>query len=98
MCVKYASGEETITTDELIGQMMGFMAKYVSKLYGARYMSGWMRKNKDRKFIDLFTMSDVAYCLALVENYHEVWEEEIDVRKEIEKLPAKECVSFQKRN
>ena len=78
-------------------QAVSFIANYVSKIYGPHFIDGWIRKNKDQRFINLITMSDVAYCITLVENYHKVWTEEIEIRKEIEKLPENEQGHFKRK-
>ena len=86
-----------MSEEQLFGQAMRFIAKYVSKLYGSRFIENWMKKNKGSRFIDMITMSDIAYCISLVDNYHEAWEEEIKVKKEIAKLSEGEQVEFKRR-
>ena len=74
-----------------------FIGVYVSRLYGDKAIKVWMKKNKGKTFLDMITMSDVAYCVALIENSHEVWEEELEVKKEIAKLMPDEQEKFRKK-
>ena len=96
-CIEAMGQEDSEIQRELMSVAVGFAANYVSKIYGQRFIDGWMRKNKGRRFIDMITMSDLAYCIALVENYHEVWIEEIEVRKKIEQLPQNERIQFDRK-
>ena len=64
------------------------------KLYGKRAVKKWLKNNKGKSLLDMITMSDVAYCAALVENNHEIWDEEL----EIEKMPTEEQDKFKKEN
>ena len=77
-CVEVMDDESSMIKDDLMGQAVGFIAN-VFKIYGPHFIDGWIRKNKNQRFIDLITMSDIAYCIALIENYHEVWTEEIEI-------------------
>ncbi len=42
--------------------------RYVSKLYGVRAIQVWANKNKGLHFFQMFTMSNIAYTLAVIEN------------------------------
>ena len=53
-----------------------FMDKYVSGLYGSRSIINWITKNKGKHFLDMVTMSDIAYTVAVIENSYESWDEE----------------------
>jgi len=53
-----------------------FMDKYVSGLYGSSSIINWKTKNKGKHFLDMVTMSDIAYTVAVVENSYEAWNEE----------------------
>ncbi len=53
-----------------------FMDKYVSGLYGSRSIVNWKTKNKGKHFLDMVTMSDIAYTAAVVENSYKAWNEE----------------------
>ena len=53
-----------------------FMDKYVSGLYGSRSIITWISKNKGKHFLDMVTMSDIAYTVAVIENSYEAWDEE----------------------
>lgn len=52
-----------------------FLAKFVSRLYGTRTIAKWMSKNQGNSFIDMITMSDIAYTIAVVENSYEYWDQ-----------------------
>ena len=53
-----------------------FMDKYVTGLYGSRSIINWITKNKGKHFLDMVTMSDIAYTIAVIENSYEAWDEE----------------------
>jgi hypothetical protein len=53
-----------------------FVDKYISKIYGIRKINSWLSKKKGYTFFDLMTISDIAYTVAVLENSHEVWDEE----------------------
>ncbi len=53
-----------------------FFDKYVSGLYGSRSIINWITKNKGKHFLDMVTMSDIAYTVAVIENSYEAWDEE----------------------
>lgn len=52
-----------------------FVNEFVADLYGKRFIRKWLKSNKGKTILDLVTMSDIAYCLTLVENNCEVWDE-----------------------
>ena len=58
-----------------------FMDKYVTGLYGTRSIVNWITKNKGKHFLDMVTMSDIAYTLAVIENSYEAWDEEHGMNK-----------------
>ena len=53
-----------------------FMDKYVAGLYGTRSIVNWITKSKGKNFLDMVTMSNIAYTLAVIENSYEAWDEE----------------------
>jgi hypothetical protein len=53
-----------------------FMDKYISKIYGIHKINSRLSKKKGYTFFDLMTISDIAYTLAVLENSHEVWDQE----------------------
>ncbi len=53
-----------------------FMDKFVSGLYGSRSIINWISKNKGSHFLDMVTMSNIAYTAAVIENSYEAWDEE----------------------
>jgi hypothetical protein len=50
------------------------MDKYVSGLYGSCSIINWITK------LDMVTMSDIAYTVAVIENSYEAWDEEHDIQ------------------
>ncbi len=57
------------------------MDKYVTGIYGTRVIINWITKNKGKHFLDMVTMSDIAYTVAVIENSYEVWDEEHGIDK-----------------
>ena len=51
-----------------------FVERYVSRLYGVRAIQAWSNKNKGLHFFQMFTMSDVAYTLAVIDNGYAAWD------------------------
>lgn len=47
---------------------------YVTRLFGVRAMQAWSNKNKGLHFFQMFTMSDVAYTLAVIDNDYAAWD------------------------
>ena len=52
----------------------------MSGLYGSRSIINWITKNKGKYFLDMVTMSDIAYTVAVIENSYEAWDEEHDIQ------------------
>jgi hypothetical protein len=70
--------ELTDLIDNLIAmKICRFVDKYVSRVYGTRAVSGWLTKNKGKTIFDMITMSDIAYTVAVIENGHEKWDEDL---------------------
>jgi hypothetical protein len=53
-----------------------FLDKYVSGIYGTHSIITWIAKNKGRQFLDMVTMSDIAYTVTVIENSYKVWDAE----------------------
>jgi hypothetical protein len=51
-----------------------FVERYISRLYGVQAIQAWANKNKGYHFFQMFTMSDVAYTLAVIENGYAAWD------------------------
>ncbi len=51
-----------------------FVEWYVSRLYGVQTIQAWLNKNKGLHFFQMFTMSDVAYTLAVIDNGYAAWD------------------------
>ena len=66
---------------EPIVNLCTFIAKYVMKIYGVKMINDWLKKNKGQSFLTMMSMCDVAYCIALVQNSHEVWNQDKEVKK-----------------
>jgi hypothetical protein len=50
-----------------------FVEGYVSRLYGVQAIQAWANKNKGLHFFQMFTMSNVTYTLAVIENGYAAW-------------------------
>ena len=48
-------------------------------LYGCRSIISWITKNKGKHFLDMVTMSDIAYTVAVIENSYAAWDEEHEI-------------------
>ena len=47
-CIEAMGYEDSEIKGELMSVAVGFAANYVSKIYGQRFIDGWIRKNKAR--------------------------------------------------
>ena len=71
------SSQEAETRGDRMKQILPVIEKYMPKLYMKRAVKKWLSNNKGKLFLDMVTMSGVASA-ALVENIHEVWDEELE--------------------
>jgi len=55
--------------------------KYVSKILGKKAVRAFLEKNKGKSVLDMLSMSDIAYCVVVVKNQHEVWDQEFEIKK-----------------
>ena len=81
---------------------MHFFGCYVPAVYGVRRIRAWLNENKGSTFLDMMTMSDVAFCIMLVHNNIDVWKQDAEIKslpydqrekyktKNWKKLPEKE--------
>jgi hypothetical protein len=58
-----------------------FVAKFVSRIHGFFMMNTWLSKKKGSTFLDLMTMSDIAYTVAVLEKSYEVSDQEYNKKK-----------------
>ncbi len=65
-----------------------FLGKYVSGIYGTRSIITWVTKNKGRQFLDMVTMLDIAYTVAVIENSYKVWDAEHEEKERVKKRTA----------
>jgi hypothetical protein len=52
------------------------MDKYLSGLYGSCSIINWITNNKGKHFLDMVTMSDIAYTVAVIKNSYKEGDEE----------------------
>ena len=52
-----------------------FITAIAVKLVGKRALKKWMVDNKGKSALGMITMSDIAYCLTLIENNKEKWDQ-----------------------
>jgi hypothetical protein len=50
-----------------------FIARYVRKIHGDRYLKGMIRNNPGVSLMDIITPSDIAYTICLIKNSKDVW-------------------------
>ena len=72
--------------------LCNFIAKYVMKIYGVKMINDWLKKHKGQSFLKMMSMCDVAYCVALVQNSHEVWQQD----KLVKRMSPEEQDKFRK--
>ena len=54
--------------------IFAFVAKFVSRIYGICTINTWLSKKKGSTFVDLMTMPDIAYTVAVLEISYKVWD------------------------
>ena len=52
-----------------------FASQYVVKLYGVTYVRSYLKRNRGATIWDLFTASDIAYCVVVVVNKMKCWDQ-----------------------
>ena len=68
-----SSNKSLDLTNQEMQCWINFIVDYVSKIYGKRYIENWMKLHKGKSLLDLITMSDLAYCVLLIDCYHKKW-------------------------
>ena len=71
-----------------------FVAEYVCNIYGKRQIRQWLDSNKGSTFLNLLTISDIAYALTLIENSNVYWTQ----GDEISKMSREESDKYKKKN
>mmetsp|Transcript_2927 Transcript_2927/g.6334 ORF Transcript_2927/g.6334 Transcript_2927/m.6334 type:complete len:292 (+) Transcript_2927:843-1718(+) len=75
-------GVESVNApEETMKTVYHFMDKYVGKIYGKRYVASWLKKHRGKSYLDMFTMSDVAFCVTVMKNNCRVWSQEHDISR-----------------
>ena len=64
--------------DQGIEDLCHFIGYYVGNTYGVRAINTWTRENKGKTFLDKMTVDDVTYCVALLQNHEQVWEQDAE--------------------
>ena len=74
------------THTEELNVIFRFITGIVIKMLGKRSVKKWVKDNKGKSPLDMITMSDIAYCLTLIENNKEKWDQAHDIMQ----LPPEE--------
>ena len=67
--------------DELGAMFCHVVANYTVCLYGKRQITKWLGKNKGCTYLDMITLSDIAYVASLIMNNLEYWPEQYKLKK-----------------
>lgn len=73
---------------------MHFFGCYVPAVYGVRKIKAWLNENKGSTFLDMVTMSDVAFCIMIIHNNVDVWKQDAEIRS----LPYDEREKYKTKN
>lgn len=80
---------ESFETDQdLYKHLVHFIAKYVSKLYGMYNLQAKVKENPGTNFITHITVSDLAYCVLLIVNGNERFDQILEIRSKDEHTQA----------
>ena len=71
--------------------MCAFISNYVSRLYGVNAIRTWLKEHKGKTFLDMMTVSDVAYVISLLKNSWCVWDQDLLVKSESDMEQEKYC-------
>ena len=79
--------------DKSFWPITNFIGKYVAKLYGKRKIDSWSKTNKGKSFLSMITTSDIAYCLTVMVNNYDVWDQWFKIKdhgkEELDKYKVK---------
>lgn len=68
-------------TSEAVLQLCDLMYYYASESYGRNAIKMWMKNHQDKCVPDKLSPSDLAFALAVFENYHPKWVAEIKAER-----------------
>jgi hypothetical protein len=57
-------------------KICNFIDKYVTRLYGSHHIQLWVDKNQNKTTFHLIKMSDLAYTVTVIENSHQIREQD----------------------
>ena len=72
--------EDFKTDKNLYNHLVHFIAKYVSKLYGMYNLQARVKENPGTSFITHTTISDLAYCVLLIVNGNDRFDQILEIR------------------
>ena len=52
--------------------------------YGVNSIRTWLKEHKDKTFLDMMTVSDVAYVISLLKISWRVWDQDLLVKSELD--------------
>ena len=53
--------------------VMEFLARYVCKIYGDRFLKKRLQAEQGTSFVNMITSSDIAYVISLIKNSQHIW-------------------------
>ena len=78
--------------ETLFHPIFQFASQYAVKLYGVTYICSYLKRNPGATIWDLFTTSDIAYCVSVMENKMKCW----DQTKEMSETSNEEMRNMEK--
>lgn len=77
------TGIEFFDDNDKLDVVMEFIAKYVRKVYGDRFLKKTLQAEPGTSFVDIITASDIAYIISLIKNSQKVWTQSKDNSKSL---------------
>ena len=74
--VPYLRNEDNVALDKIFT----FIKEYVKYIYNVGEIKKWLYRNKGKSMLDFITPSDVAYCISLIENSSDLWDQDMQVK------------------
>jgi hypothetical protein len=80
---KFKDGYGQLIDAQARDEFYFFIAHYVRKVFPDNKIVQYLRLSEGASFLDLISISDIAYVLTIVKNGRDMWDERIE-RKELD--------------
>ncbi len=74
---KFQTGIQRFVDENAFDELFQFIALYVRRLYSNVHLRRSMKRFVNRSFLEMISLSDIAYVLALIKNSQGVWDQDL---------------------